>query len=58
MLEAVGKDAEGERLGVGNRLVARCTASQHALEIGDLGDPPTILFAVDFESEMHDGPER
>ena len=58
MLEAVGEDAEGKRLGVGNRFVARCPVGEDALEVGDLGDPPAILFAIDFESEMHAGLER
>ena len=58
VLEAIGEDAEGERLGVGDRFVARCPVGEDAFEIGNLGDPPAILFAVDFESEMHAGSER
>ena len=58
VLEAIGEDAEGERLSVGNRFVARCPVGEDALEVGHLGDPPAILFPVDFESEMHVGSEQ
>lgn len=53
MLEAIGQHAERESLGVGNRLIARGAIGQDALEVGDLGDPAAILFAVDFDGEVH-----
>src|SRR5688572_20602417 len=53
MLEAIGEDSKGEGLGVSDRLIARCAIGENALEVGDLGDPPTVVFAINFEGEMH-----
>lgn len=58
VLEAIGQNSEGEGLGVGNRLVARGAVGENALEIGDLGDPAAIVFAIEFEGEMHVSRER
>jgi hypothetical protein len=53
MLEAIGEHTESERLGMGNRFIARRAVGEDALQVGNLGDPTTIFFAVDFDSQMH-----
>ena len=50
VLEAIGEDTEGECLGVGNRFIARGPVGEDAFQVGNLGNPPTIVFAIDFES--------
>ena len=58
MLEAIGQDPERECLSVGDGFIARCPIGEDSLEVGNLGDPATILFAIDFKGEMHAGLER
>jgi hypothetical protein len=54
MLEPVGQHAESQRLGAGDRLLAGLAVGQNAGEIWDFSDPAAVVFAVDFECEMHD----
>jgi hypothetical protein len=58
MLEAIGENAERKGLDVRDRLIARCPVGEDTLEVRDLGDPATIVFAVNFEGEMHGSLER
>jgi len=55
MLQAIGKDAQGESLRARDGLVARLSVGEDAGEIGHLGDPAAVLFAIRLNGEMHNG---
>jgi len=55
MLEALGNDAEGERLDASNRLVSVLTVGHDARQRRHFGQPAAIVFSLDFNRERHNG---
>ena len=51
MIEAFGKHPEGERLDAGNSLISRCAVAEYAGKVLDLGNPATVVFEFEFDSE-------
>jgi hypothetical protein len=55
MLEALGDDAEGERLDASDSLVAVLTVGHDASQRGHFGQPTAVVFSLDFNRERHNG---
>jgi hypothetical protein len=55
MLEALGDDAEGERLDASDRLVSVLTVGHNARQCRDFGQPAAIVLSLDFNRERHNG---
>jgi hypothetical protein len=51
MIEPLGKHPECERLDMGNSLIPRCAVAKYAGKIRDLGNPATVGFEFEFDSE-------
>jgi hypothetical protein len=51
MIEALGHDAQGEGLNLGLRFVLRGPVGKDAKQIGDLGDPTPVCFALELNLE-------
>ena len=51
VIEPIGKHPECEGLDTCNRLISRCAVAQHAGKVRDFGNPATIVFELDFDSE-------
>ena len=49
MLQAFGDNAKCERLHARDRLVAVRAVAQHARQSGDFGQPPTVIFSLEFD---------
>ena len=53
MFKALGQDAQRYSLGARDRLIAALTVDQNAGKIGNLTDPPPILFPLELDCELH-----
>jgi hypothetical protein len=53
MFEAFGDDAEGEGLNTGHGVVAVAAVAQDARQGRHFGQPPPVLFALEFDGERH-----
>ena len=53
MLEALGYDPERKGLHPSLGLILRRAVGEHARQIGDLGDPTTVVFALELYLERH-----
>ena len=51
MVEPFGEHSECERLDVGNGLISGGPVAEHAGQVRDLGNPPTIVLEFEFDSE-------
>lgn len=55
MLDTVGENPQGQRLGMGNGFFSRSPIHQDAWKVGDFRYPPPIILAFQFDDELHDG---
>ena len=55
MLQALSNYAEGKRLNTSDGLISVLTISHDAGQSGDLGQPATIVFPLNFNRERHEG---
>lgn len=55
MFEALSQDPQRERLDLRNGLGLIAAVAQHTRKVRNLGDPPAILFAFEFDLEGHTG---
>ena len=53
MLETISQDSKGKRFRPRDRLITRLSIGKHPWKVWNVGDPPTILFALGFHGEMH-----
>ena len=54
MLAAFGENAQGKGLYFGDGLSLIRAVAQHARKLGNLGNPPAILLAVQLDLESHE----
>ena len=54
MLDALGKDAKRQDLGLGQGLGRRCAASKDAGKLGNLGQPAAVRLALAFQGQVHE----
>ena len=55
MLEPFSDHTQGERLNPGDRFVTILAITHDARQGRNLGQPSTVLFALELDSERHDG---
>ena len=53
VFDAIGQDPKGEGLHPGDRIGRRGALGHHAREHRDLGDPPAIFLAFEFDMQLH-----
>ena len=51
VIEPFGKHPECESLDAGNGLITRCAVAKHTGKVRYLGNPATVVFELDFDSE-------
>ncbi len=54
MLEALGQHAKGKSLNFRDGVRLSSPVAEHACKIGDFGDPPSVLLAIEFNRECHE----
>ena len=52
VLKPICENPKGEGLGFRHRFVARDSIGENTWEFGDLANPPTVLFTLDFDVEL------
>ncbi len=55
MFETLGQDTQGQRLHLRDSFGLVGSIAEHSREIGNLGNPPAILFAFELNLEGHIG---
>jgi len=53
VFEAVRKYAECKGLNPRGRLVTRLAVREYTRKLWDIGDPATVVFLLEFDSEVH-----
>jgi hypothetical protein len=53
MLEAFGYDPQGESLHPSLRFILRRAVGEYSRQVGDLGDPATVVLSLEFHLERH-----
>ena len=53
MIEAIRKDAKGERLDVSNGLIPTLPVGEDTGQVRDFGDPSAVVLALELDLEIH-----
>lgn len=53
MVKAVCNDAQRQGLHAGNRLIAGRAVTEHASQVGHLGEPPAVIFTLKLDRKGH-----
>jgi len=53
MIEAVGKDAQGERLHMSNGLIPALCVGHDTGQVRDFGNPAAVVLALELDLEIH-----